>query len=68
MSGQTKFLHIADIHAPYITRKVRSEYAPWLTDTIKRDMYHRDVLNKKSHKDCMGQNMRIKHSKEREII
>lgn len=50
MSGQTKFLHIADIHAPYITRKVRSEYAPWLTDTIKRDMYHRDVLNKKAIK------------------
>ena len=31
-------------------RKVRSEYAPWITENIKRHMYHRDFLEKKAVK------------------
>lgn len=44
------FLLVADMHAPQITRKVRSEYAMWITDNIKRTMYHRDFLKKKAVK------------------
>ena len=29
---------------------MRSEYAPWITDTIKRSIYHRDLLRKKAVK------------------
>jgi hypothetical protein len=34
------------VHAPTRIRKVRSEYAPWLTSNIKKSMYHRDYLKK----------------------
>ncbi len=27
---RAKFLEVADIHAPYVTRKVRNDYVPWL--------------------------------------
>ena len=27
-------------------RNVRSEYAPWLTESLKKSMYHRDYLRK----------------------
>ena len=47
---KTKYLLIADLHAPRITRKVRSEYAPWITDTIKKSIYHRDFLKRKAVK------------------
>ena len=33
-----------------MTRKVRSEYAPWITENIKRHIYHRDFLKKKAVK------------------
>ena len=32
----TRFLIVADKHAPPITRKVRSEYSPWLTSNITK--------------------------------
>ena len=32
------FVFIADMHAPQVTKKVRSEYAPWITDTIKKSI------------------------------
>ena len=38
------------MHAPQMTRKVRSEYAPWVTENIKRHIYHRDFLKKKAVK------------------
>ena len=33
--------------APPVTRRVRSEHAPWLTSEIKRKIYDRDFLKKK---------------------
>ena len=33
---KTKFLLVADVHAPQITRKVKSEYTPWMTNNIKK--------------------------------
>ena len=38
------------MHAPSITRRVRSEHVPWLTPNIKREMYYRDFLKKKAVK------------------
>ena len=42
------FTSSADMHAPLVTRRVRSEHAPWLTSEIKRKIYDRDFLKKKS--------------------
>ena len=42
-----KFLLVADMHAPPVIRRVRSEHVPWLTSEIKTKMYHRDFLKKK---------------------
>ena len=47
---RTKFLLVADIHAPPIIRKVTSEYALWITNHIKRMVFHRDFLKKKAVK------------------
>ena len=41
-------MFVADIHAPQITRKVKSEYTPWITNNIKKQIYHRDFLKKKA--------------------
>jgi DNA-binding LytR/AlgR family response regulator len=41
---------VADRHAPPITRKVRSEYAPWITSEIKNLMHRRDFLKRKAVK------------------
>ena len=38
------------MHAPPVTRRVRREHAPWLTSEIKRKIYDRDFLKKKSVK------------------
>ena len=32
---KTKFLLVADVHAPQVTRKVKSEYTPRMTNNIK---------------------------------
>ena len=50
---KTKFLLVADVHAPQITRK--SEYTPWITNSIKqkinkKQIYHRDFVKKKQLK------------------
>ncbi|CAB4024181.1 Hypothetical predicted protein [Paramuricea clavata] len=42
---KTKFLMVADSHAPPINR---SEYTPWVTDDIMKHMRHRDFLKKKA--------------------
>lgn len=47
---KTAFNNIADIHAPTRCRRVRSEYAPWLNNDIKRKMINRDYLKKKAIK------------------
>ena len=41
------FLTVADRHAPPITKKVRSEYAPWITSKIKNMMHRRDFLKER---------------------
>ena len=47
---RAKFLAVADIHAPYVTRKVRNDYVPWITAEIKRSIHHRHFLKKKAVK------------------
>jgi hypothetical protein len=47
---KTIFLSVADFHAPERTKKVRSEYAPWITENIKQTMRRRDFLKKKAIK------------------
>ena len=47
---KTKFLLVADVHATQITRKVKSEYTPWMTNNIKKQIYHRDSPKKKAIK------------------
>ena len=47
---KTKFLSVADKHAPIRQCRVRSEYKPWLTNEIKQMSYHRDYLKKQSIK------------------
>ena len=47
---KAKFLAVADAHAPPVIRRVRSEYAPWLTSDIKNKIYNRDFLKKKAIK------------------
>ena len=46
---KTKLLLVAD-DAPQITRKVKSEYTPWMTNNIKKQIYHQDFLKKKAIK------------------
>ncbi|CAB4044450.1 Hypothetical predicted protein, partial [Paramuricea clavata] len=38
------------MHAPPITRRVRSEYTPWLTKDIMKKNRNRDYLKKKAVK------------------
>ena len=45
---KTIFLSVADFHAPERTKKVRSEYAPWITETIKQTMRRGDFLKEKA--------------------
>ena len=47
---KAKFLAVADMHAPYVTRKVRNEYVPWITVEIKISIHHRDFLKNKAVK------------------
>ena len=47
MDWKNRFLFVADIHAPTITRKVRSEYTTWLTKGIMNEIKARDYLKKK---------------------
>ena len=47
---ENKFVFITDMHAPQITKKVRSEYATSIIDTIKKSIYHGDLLKEKAVK------------------
>jgi exonuclease III len=42
---------IFDKHAPQVTRRVRGESVPWMTDAIRANIYQRDHFRKKSCKD-----------------
>ena len=42
--GKTRFLNVADLHAPLITIKVRSQHPPWITNDIRQVMRRRDFL------------------------
>lgn len=69
------FLEVADRHAPLKTRKVKSEYNPWMTNEVKILSYRRDFSKKKAlkhnstryhelHKDCRNHlNRLIKNTK-----
>ena len=45
---KTKFLTIADKHAPIKQRRVKSEFKPWITNEIRRLSYHRDYLKRQA--------------------
>ena len=48
---ETKFLEVADRHAPLIQKKVRDmENSPWMTGNINKDIRQRDYLLKKAQK------------------
>ena len=64
---KTKFLLVADVHAPQITRKVKSEYTPWMTKNIKKQIYHRDFLKKKTIKTG-SENMFVAYKKSRNAL
>ena len=42
------FILISEMHAPIKSRRVKSEYVPWLTPTLIQEMNHRDYLKKKA--------------------
>jgi hypothetical protein len=41
---KTRFLTVADFNAPPITKRVRSQYAPWITNNIRQVMRQRDYF------------------------
>jgi len=41
---QEVFESILDIHAPLLRKRVRSDFAPWLTPYLKRSILERDKL------------------------
>ncbi len=45
-----RFLAVADMHAPQITRKVKNEHIPWITPRIKDRIHNRDFLKKQAVK------------------
>ncbi len=60
-------MFVADVHAPQITRKVKSEYTSWMTNNIKeivKQIYHRDFLKKKAIKTG-SENMFVAYKKAR---
>ena len=58
---------VADVHAPQITRKVKSEYTLWMTNNIKKQIYHRDFLKKKAIKTG-SENMFVAYKKSRNAL
>ena len=44
------FILVSEIHAPITSRKVRSEYVPWMTKIIIQAMNHRGYLKKRFKK------------------
>ena len=60
-SWKNIFNMVLEKHAPTRIRKVRSEYAPWLTSNIKKSMYHRDYLKKMAVKHIVILHIITKH-------
>ena len=50
MDWKNRFLFVADMHAPPIARRVRSEHTTWLTKDIMKEIKTRDYLKKKAVK------------------
>ena len=50
MNWKNRFVFVANMHAPPITRRVRSEYTPWLRKDIMKETRTRDYLKKKAVK------------------
>ena len=48
---QEIFEHLLNLHAPLKKRKVKNEYAPWITSDIKRSMEERNKMKKLALKD-----------------
>ena len=48
LTFQEIFEHLLNFHAPLKKRKVKSEYAPWITSYIKRSMEERNKMKKTS--------------------
>ena len=64
---KTKFLLVADVHTPQITRKVESEYTPWITNNIIKQIYHGDFLKKKAIKTG-SENIFVAYKKSRNAV
>ena len=44
MDWKNRFSFVANMDALLITRRVRSEYTPWLTKDIMKEIWTRDYL------------------------
>jgi len=47
---ESKFLEVADRHAPMRRKRVRHKISPWLTDEIVKAMRERDMMKKRASK------------------
>ena len=45
---KSKFLNIADKHAPIRTKRIRSKNSPWITSDLKKCMHDRDIAKIKA--------------------
>ena len=64
---KTKFLFVADVHPPQITRTVKSEDTLWMTNNIKKQIHHPDFLMKKTNKTG-SENMFVAHKKSQNTL
>ena len=48
MPSSTSLSAIADSHATFRNRRVKSTYSTLMTERLKKEMYHRDYLKKRS--------------------
>ena len=59
---KTMFTEVCDKHAPVVTRKVRGELCPWLTEDITKIMRERDHMHKKAIKSGISDDWEIYRS------
>ena len=60
------FNSASEIHAPTRYRRVRSEYVPWINQTLIQEMNHRDYL--KREQLSLDLNCSIKNIRSNEIV
>ncbi len=46
---KTLFTNVCDKHCPYVTRRVRKSFLPWIDDDIKEDIRMKHYFHKKAH-------------------